>query len=90
MAKARVEGTFQDLAGNLQDAAGKVVRDAKAEAAGNARRIASQAQSAYGEAVDQARDATATVRRSVKQQPLVALLVAACVGYALGWLKLRR
>jgi uncharacterized protein YjbJ (UPF0337 family) len=32
MAKARVEGTFQDLAGNLQDAAGKVVRDAKTEA----------------------------------------------------------
>jgi hypothetical protein len=30
------------------------------------------------------------MRRGVKQQPLVALLVAACVGYALGWLKLRR
>lgn len=53
-------------------------------------RIADQVQSAYSEAVDQARDATATVRGSVKQQPLIALLVAAGVGYALGWLTLRR
>jgi hypothetical protein len=54
------------------------------------RRLADRTQSACGEAVDQVGDATATMRRGVKQQPLVALLVAACVGYALGWLKLRR
>ncbi|MFZ0501758.1 MAG: hypothetical protein WAU49_20945 [Steroidobacteraceae bacterium] len=78
MSKDRVEGTFQNVAGMVQEAAGK------------ARRIAGQAQSAYGEAVDQARDASATVRRSVKQQPLMALVIVACVGYALGWLTLRR
>ena len=86
MGKRRTEGTFQDLAGMVQDVAG----DAKAEAVDQARRIAGHAQIAYGEAVDHARDATAAVRRSTKQQPLVALLVAASLGYALGWLTMRR
>ncbi len=66
------------------------VEDTFQTLADKTRRIAGQARDAYGGAVDQARDATATMRRSVKQQPLVALLVAACVGYALGWLRLRR
>lgn len=66
------------------------VEDTIQSLADKTRHIADQAQSAYSEAVDQARDATTTVRRSVKQQPLIALVVAACVGYALGWLALRR
>jgi hypothetical protein len=48
-----------------------------------ARQVAGEAQHAYGEAVDQARASSETLGRKVEQQPLVALVVAAVVGYVL-------
>ncbi|HEY1890366.1 MAG TPA: hypothetical protein VGG63_08165 [Steroidobacteraceae bacterium] len=55
-----------------------------------ARQVAGEAQEAYGEAVAQARDATKTLSRSVKQRPLPAILMAAGVGYVLAALVPRR
>lgn len=55
-----------------------------------ARQVASEAQNAYGEAVEQARDATKTLSRSVKQQPLSAILLATGIGYVLAVLMPRR
>ena len=48
-----------------------------------ARQVAGEAHEAYGEAVAQARDATKTLSRNVKQRPLPAILMAAGVGYVL-------
>lgn len=48
-----------------------------------ARQVAGEAQDAYGEAVEQARGATKTLSRNVKQRPLSAVLMAAGVGYVL-------
>jgi ElaB/YqjD/DUF883 family membrane-anchored ribosome-binding protein len=48
-----------------------------------ARQVAGEAQHAYGEAADQARASSETLSRKVEQQPLVALAVAAVVGYVL-------
>lgn len=55
-----------------------------------ARQVASEAQNAYGEAVEQARDATKTLSRNVKQQPLSAILLATGIGYVLAVLMPRR
>lgn len=54
------------------------------------RQVAGEAQEAYGEAVAQARDATKTLSRSVKQRPLPAILMAAGVGYVLAVFMPRR
>lgn len=48
-----------------------------------ARQVAGDAQNAYGEAVAQGREATRALSRQVEQQPIVSLLVAGVVAYAL-------
>jgi ElaB/YqjD/DUF883 family membrane-anchored ribosome-binding protein len=48
-----------------------------------ARQVAGEAQHAYGEVVDQARASSENLSRKVEQQPIVALVVAAAVGYVL-------
>lgn len=48
-----------------------------------ARQLAGDAQGAYGEAVGQAREATQALSQKVEQQPLISLLVAGGLAYAL-------
>jgi ElaB/YqjD/DUF883 family membrane-anchored ribosome-binding protein len=48
-----------------------------------ARQLAEDAQHAVGEAVTQAQHTKDTVRHKVEDQPLIAVLVAAAVGYVL-------
>jgi hypothetical protein len=48
-----------------------------------ARQIAGDAQDAYGEAVAQAREAKQALTSHVEQQPLLSLLIAGGVAYAL-------
>jgi hypothetical protein len=55
-----------------------------------ARQVAGDAQDAYGNVVEHARDATDTVVEKVEQMPLVSMLVAVGVGYALSGILPRR
>ncbi len=48
-----------------------------------ARQLAGDAHDAYSEAVGQAREATHTLSHKVEQQPLISLLVAGGLAYAL-------
>jgi len=48
-----------------------------------ARQVAGDAHDAYGEAVVHARDAKRTLTQQVEQQPVISLLVAGGVAYAL-------
>lgn len=48
-----------------------------------ARQIAGDAQHACGDAVQQAREATRTLSNQVERQPLISLLVAGGIAYAL-------
>jgi hypothetical protein len=50
-----------------------------------ARQVAGEAQDAAGEAVKQASSATESVIRSIKAQPLAALLIAGTAGYVASW-----
>jgi hypothetical protein len=48
-----------------------------------ARQLAGDAHGAYDEAIAQARDSTQTLAHRVQQQPLISLLVAGGLAYAL-------
>jgi hypothetical protein len=55
-----------------------------------ARQVAGEAQDAAGEAVKQASGATDSIIRSIKAQPLAALLIAGTAGYVATWFTPRR
>lgn len=48
-----------------------------------ARQVGADAHHAYGEAVGQVREATETLSHQVEQQPLLSLLIAGGIAYAL-------
>ncbi len=52
--------------------------------------LAGQAQKAYGQAKEQAQDTGKQLAKQVEQQPMIAVLVAGVVGFALGLLVARR
>ena len=77
------EGTVKDTVGKLQDGMGGLLGDTGAQAKGKAKQFAGQAQEYYGDTLD-------TVRDVASDQPLLALGVAAGVGFVLGALLARR
>lgn len=81
-----IEGTVRNVAGKAQEAFGNLTGDTKTQVEGAARQVAGRAQDAYGQARDVAQDATRQVGRMVEQQPVVSLLIAGVIGYALGLL----
>lgn len=83
MDENRVEGTTRDAAGKVEEAAGNLTGDARTQARGRARQVAGQAQDVYGQAVDE-------VQEFARDQPIVALLLAAGVGFLLGAVLTRR
>jgi uncharacterized protein YjbJ (UPF0337 family) len=79
-------GAVRQAAGRAQGAAGEFLGDARTRVEGAARDVAGRAQEAYGDARDMARSAAAQVGRGVEQRPVIALLIAGAIGYALGLL----
>jgi hypothetical protein len=55
-----------------------------------ARQLAGEAHDAYGELVDQTRHSTELMTHRIEKRPIVALLVAGAVGYALSAIWPRR
>ena len=83
MSATQAEGTIRNVAGKAEEAIGSMTGDTSTEMRGKARQVAGQAQEAYGEAVE-------TVRHATTDQPLIALGLAAGVGFVLGMLMARR
>ena len=79
----RAEGGLKETVGRLQDAAGALAGDARAQLDGKGRQFAGQAQGAYGEALDGLRDA-------FDRNPLTALLAVVGFGFLAGLLVSRR
>jgi len=69
----RVEGTAREFGGRVQETVGNVTGDSKTQAQGVYNQAAGQAQQAAGQFADM-----------VKEQPVVATLVALAVGYVIG------
>jgi uncharacterized protein YjbJ (UPF0337 family) len=90
MNENEVSGAVQQGAGKVQSAAGDLLGDTKTQVEGAAREVAGKAQEAYGQAKEVAHSAAQQVGRGMEQQPVIALLVAGVIGYALGVLTARR
>ena len=83
MSATQVEGTIRNVAGKAEEAVGSMTGDTATEMRGKARQVAGEAQRTVGEAVE-------TVRGMASDQPLIALGIAAGVGFVLGMLMSRR
>jgi len=69
----RFEGATRDLGGRMQQTVGETVGDMKTQATG-----------LYNQAAGQAQQQAAKLSDVIKEQPLVAVLIAAGVGYLIG------
>lgn len=81
-----LEGTARGVAGKAQEAYGDLTGDKSQQAEGVSRQVAGRAQDAYGDVKDAAQGAARQVGRVVEKQPVLSLLVAGAIGYALALL----
>jgi uncharacterized protein YjbJ (UPF0337 family) len=84
MDQDQVTGGAREFGGRVKDAVGGLTGDAKTQAEGKFDQVAGRVQRNYGAAVDAASDGIETLSEQVRQQPLVALLVAAAIGWVIG------
>ncbi len=77
MDENQVEGAFKTAAGRVQDAAGALSGDPGMQAEGKFRQASGRVQAGLGDAVNE-------MGHRIEEQPLVALMIAGAVGFALG------
>ncbi len=93
----RIKGTAKETFGKAEASVGDAIGDDSTEATGRVRQAAGAAQDVYGQAKDTLGDSFANVSDSagkalhsleqeVKARPLIALLIAALIGYVLAQL----
>ncbi len=78
----QAEGTVRNVAGKAEEAVGSMMGDNTTELRGKARQVAGQAQGAVGDAME-------TVRDLASDQPMMAILLAAGIGFIAGMLVAR-
>lgn len=83
MDENQVEGAFKTATGRVQDAAGALAGDPGMQAEGKFRQASGRVQAGLGDAVHE-------VSHRIEEQPMVALMIAGAVGFALGVLVGRR
>jgi uncharacterized protein YjbJ (UPF0337 family) len=83
MDQNRIEGGLKESTGRLQDAAGALTGDLRAQIDGKGRQLVGRAQGAYGEAID-------GVRGVFDRNPVAALFTLIGVGLLAGLLFPRR
>lgn len=84
-----LKGTANEALGQVKQAAGRYSGDARTQAEGYYDQASGIAQRNYGQArdvvTDVAQNGTAALVRQVEDQPIASLLVAAAVGFVVGW-----
>lgn len=80
METTKAEGTLQEVAGEVQRAAGDLLGNARAQVSGTAKELSGKAQQLYADFAD-------VVRESTVERPFTALAIAAGVGFILGALR---
>ena len=95
----RVTGKAKETFGQAEAAVGDAIGDENTEAAGRVRQATGAAQNLYGQAKDAigdlgdlgdtAEQALNSLEREVRARPLIALLIAALVGFVLAQLTTR-
>ncbi len=87
MDEDRFKGAATGIGGKIKDAVGSALGDSKMQAEGRADQVSGRVQNAYGSAKDGMSDGAATLANQVEdfvhEQPVVALLSAATIGFLL-------
>ena len=89
MDEDRIKGTVSDLTGRAKDAVGGLTGDPRTQAEGKFDQVKGRVQNTYGSAKDSLGDSDvvrsfgADLQRLTQERPLLALLLAAGVGYGL-------
>ncbi len=85
MDENRIEGAATNMGGKVKDAVGSVLGDTGMQAGGKADQIGGRVQNVYGSAKDAVGDGASTladqIEDFVQDNPIVALLSAATVGF---------
>jgi uncharacterized protein YjbJ (UPF0337 family) len=81
----RVEGTATNVGGKIKDAVGGMIGDTSLQAQGKGDQVSGRVQNAYGSAKDSLGDGASSVVDQIEDfvhdQPVVALLSAATIGF---------
>lgn len=80
METTKVEGTLREVSGKVEEAVGGLLGDTGAQLSGKARELGGKAQKLSADFTDMLRDTTV-------ERPLMALGIAAGVGFVLGMLR---
>jgi uncharacterized protein YjbJ (UPF0337 family) len=78
VSKNEFEGTARDIGGRAQEAVGGIIGDTETQLRGKANQAFGTAQKTFGAAAEE-------LREDVANQPLMALLLAAAAGAAIGY-----
>ena len=85
MDENRIDGAATNIGGKLKDAVGGLVGDAGMQTEGKADQLSGRVQNTYGSAKDALCDGASTLADQVEEfvhdQPIVALLGAATIGF---------
>jgi uncharacterized protein YjbJ (UPF0337 family) len=84
MDQDQLAGGAREFSGRVKDAVGGFTGDAKTQAEGKLDQMTGRVQRKYGAAVEAASGGIETLSGQVRQQPMVALLVAAAIGWVIG------
>ena len=87
MDEDRVKGAATNIGGKVKDAVGSLTDDTKTQAEGKLDQATGQVQNAYGSAKDAVQEGASTMGAQLdsfmSEKPMMALLIAAGVGYLL-------
>ena len=84
MTQDQLEGGARELGGRVKDAVGGLAGDTKTQAQGKLDQVTGRVQRKYGSAMDAASDSVETLSEQVRQQPIMALVVAGAIGWVIG------
>ncbi len=84
MNEDQVAGGARELGGKVKDAVGGFVGNSKTQGEGKADEVVGRVQRNYGAAVDAAGDQIEALTERVREQPLIALLIAGVIGWVIG------
>jgi uncharacterized protein YjbJ (UPF0337 family) len=84
MDQDQLAGGAREFGGKVKDAVGGLTGDAKTQAQGKLDQMTGKIQRNYGAAVDAASGGIESLSDQVRQQPMIALLVAAAIGWVIG------
>jgi uncharacterized protein YjbJ (UPF0337 family) len=84
MNEDQVIGGAKEVGGKVKDAVGGLAGDTKTQASGKYDELAGKVQRNYGAAVDAAGDQIEALSDRVREQPLIALLIAGVIGWVIG------